>query len=84
MAGLPIQIGDLIAMAQVAQTLMEYGWGKYSSAGTFAGLLLALKPSGILSSGGLFMFAGRSPSRAWLMDHPPHEQPDNTTHSIAM
>lgn len=35
MAGLPLQVGDMIAMATLAKTVIEYGWGRYSNAGRF-------------------------------------------------
>lgn len=35
MAGLPVQVGDIFALAKVAKTVIEYGWGEYSNAGRF-------------------------------------------------
>ncbi|KAJ4387445.1 aspartate transaminase aat1 [Gnomoniopsis smithogilvyi] len=32
MAGLPVQVGDLVALANIAKTVIEYGWGRYSNA----------------------------------------------------
>lgn len=35
MAGLPIQIGDMVALAKLAKTVIDYGWGQNSNAGRF-------------------------------------------------
>lgn len=46
MAGLPLQVGDMIALATVAQKVIEYGWGKYSNAGKPRPLPARRRPQG--------------------------------------
>lgn len=72
MAGSPISIGDLFAMAKVAQTLKEYGWGKYSNAGKFTSLAVR----GLELRERMACCVGMGPEArafwgAWLTDFPP-------------